>query len=261
MSVRESASTSADAAAGGPAAAAPKLSIVIPIYNEEGILHSAVVDLIERMSQVAAQDPRFDSYELLLSENGSTDSTVAVATELAARYPQVRIDSLGRPNYGAAMKAGILRARGEFVICDEIDLCDVDFYQRALGLLSAGEAEMVVGSKAMSGANDRRPLLRRAATLTINGMLRVMVGFHGTDTHGLKAFRRENLLGTVQRCIVDKDLFASEFVIRAEREGRRLREIPVHIAEKRPPSINLVKRVPNVLKNLAKLTYIIRIKG
>lgn len=97
MSVRESASTSADAAAGGPGAAAPKLSIVIPIYNEEGILHSAVVDLIERMSQVAAQDPRFDSYELLLSENGSTDSTVAVATELAARYPQVRIDSLDGP--------------------------------------------------------------------------------------------------------------------------------------------------------------------
>ena len=236
--------------------AAPTLDIVVPVYNEAHVLDANV----ERLAAHLRTTMPF-SWQITIVDNGSTDSTVAVATELAARYPQVRIDSLGRPNYGAAMKAGILRARGEFVICDEIDLCDVDFYQRALGLLSAGEAEMVVGSKAMSGANDRRPLLRRAATLTINGMLRVLVGFHGTDTHGLKAFRRENLLGTVQRCIVDKDLFASEFVIRAEREGRRLREIPVHIAEKRPPSINLVKRVPNVLKNLAKLTYIIRIKG
>lgn len=242
-------------------AAAPELSIVIPIYNEEGILHAAVVDLIDRLATAAAQYPLLASYEILLSENGSSDGTVAIAQELSRRYPQVRIDSLGRPNYGAALKAGILRAAGTYVLCDEIDLCDVDFYVRALQLLTTGAAEMVIGSKAMSGANDRRPLLRRAATLTINGMLRVLVGFHGTDTHGLKAFRRDRLLGTVQRCVVDKDLFASEFVIRAEREGRQLREIPVHIVEKRPPSINLVKRVPNVLRNLARLTYIIRIKG
>ena len=61
--------------------------------------------------------------------------------------------------------------------------------------------------------------------------------------------------------MVDKDLFASEFVIRAQREGKRVEEIPVHIVEKRPPSINLFKRVPNVLKNLARLTYVIRIQN
>jgi glycosyltransferase involved in cell wall biosynthesis len=239
----------------------PALSIVIPIYNEEGILHAAVVDLIERLSTEAAQQPLFSRYEILLSENGSRDGTVAVGKQLAERYPQVRIDSLGRPDYGAALKAGILRARGRYVLCDEIDLCDVDFYARALPLLESGEAELVVGSKAMAGADDRRPLLRRTATKTINGMLRVLVGFTGTDTHGLKAFRRDALLPTVQHCMVEKDLFASEFVIRAEREGRRLREIPVRIAEKRPPSINLVRRVPNVLKNLAILTYNIRLRG
>jgi glycosyltransferase involved in cell wall biosynthesis len=239
----------------------PALSIVIPIYNEEGILHAAVVDLIERLSSESAQQPLFARYEILLSENGSRDGTVAVGQQLAERYPQVRIDSLGRPDYGAALKAGILRARGRYVLCDEIDLCDVDFYARALPLLESGEAELVVGSKAMAGADDRRPLLRRTATKTINGMLRVLVGFTGTDTHGLKAFRRDALLPTVQHCMVEKDLFASEFVIRAEREGRRLREIPVRIAEKRPPSINLVRRVPNVLKNLAILTYNIRLRG
>lgn len=244
-----------------PAHDEPALSIVIPIYNEEGILHAAVVDLIERLDEATAKQPLFAHYEILLSENGSRDGTVAVGKALSERYPQVRIDSLGRPDYGAALKAGILRARGRFVLCDEIDLCDVDFYARALPLLESGEAELVVGSKAMLGADDRRPLLRRAATKTINGMLRVLVGFTGTDTHGLKAFHREALLPTVQHCMVEKDLFASEFVIRAELEGRRVREIPVRIAEKRPPSINLVRRVPNVLKNLALLTYNIRLRG
>ncbi|MBL9040852.1 MAG: glycosyltransferase family 2 protein [Myxococcales bacterium] len=239
----------------------PLVSIVIPVYNEEGILHSAVVDLIDRLHSAQAETPLLASYEILLSENGSRDATVQIGEELAARYPQVRIDSLGRPNYGAAMKAGIERARGTYVMCDEIDLCDVDFYQRALRLLESEQAELVVGSKAMSGAHDKRPLLRRVATQTINGMLRVLLDFHGTDTHGLKAFRRDRLLDTLSHCVVDKDLFASEFVIRAQREGKRTMEIPVHIVEKRPPSINLFKRVPNVLKNLARLTYVIRIQN
>jgi glycosyltransferase involved in cell wall biosynthesis len=211
-----------------------------------------VVDLVSRLSELRW------SYEILLSENGSTDRTVAIAEELAKKFPEVQIHSLGAPNYGKAMRQGILRARGEFVVCDEIDLCDTDFYQRALELLEARQAELVVGSKVMAGAEDRRPFLRHAATLVINGMLRVLVGFHGTDTHGLKAFRREALLPVARKCVVDRDLFASEFVIRAERDGVRVVEIPVHIVEKRPPSVNLFKRVPKVLRDVARLTYVIR---
>lgn len=232
----------------------PRLSIVIPVYNEEGILHSAVVDLVDQLSEMPW------TYELLLAENGSRDRTVEIGTELAARYPQVQIHSLGEPNYGKALRQGILRARGKFVLCDEIDLCDVDFHKRALEILRRDDADMVVGSKVMKGAEDKRPFLRHTATLVINSMLRVLVGFHGTDTHGLKAFERERLLDTVRRCVVDRDLFASEFVIRAEREGQRVTEIPVHIVEKRPPSINLFKRVPKVLRDISRLTYVIRFK-
>ncbi len=228
------------------------LSIVIPIYNEEGILASSVMELVDKLSRLPW------SYEILLSENGSRDRTVEIGGELAARYPGVSIHSLGQPNYGEALKQGILRARGTYVVCDEIDLCDTGFYTRALPLLGRGEADMVVGSKAMDGAHDKRPAFRRAATQVINGMLRVAVGFKGTDTHGLKAFRRETLLETVGHCVVDRDLFASELVIRAGREGLNVVEIPLDVTEKRPPSINLMKRVPNVLKNLVKLTYAIR---
>jgi glycosyltransferase involved in cell wall biosynthesis len=235
--------------------AAPHLSVVIPVYNEEGILHSSVIDLLSRLDELGW------SYEILLAENGSSDKTVAIGKELSLKHPQVSIHSLGEPNYGRALKEGILRARGEFVICDEIDLCDTDFYQRALVVLEHDHADLVVGSKVMEGAEDKRPLMRHAATLVINGMLRMLVGFHGTDTHGLKAFRRGRLLDTVERCQLSRDLFASEFVIRAERDGKRVTEIPVHIVEKRPPSINLFKRVPKVLRDIARLTYIIRVQG
>lgn len=233
----------------------PRVSIVIPIYNEEGILHSAVIDLIDRLKD-------FDwPYELLLAENGSKDRTVEIAEQLAERFPQVQVHSLGEPNYGKAMREGIFRARGEFVLCDEIDLCDTDFYRRALELLEANRADLVIGSKAMAGANDERPIMRHAATLVLNGMLRVALGFKGTDTHGLKAFRRAPLTEVARQCLVDKDLFASELVIRAERAGIRIQEIPIRVLEKRPPSVNLFKRVPNVMKNMAKLFVAIRVKG
>lgn len=231
---------------------APLLSVVIPIYNEEGLLHSAVVDLVSQLSELHW------SFEILLSENGSNDRTVAIGEELSRKFPEVQIHSLGAPNYGKAMRQGILRARGQFVVCDEIDLCDTDFYARAIELLEADRADMVVGSKVMAGSEDRRPFLRHAATLVINGMLRVLVGFHGTDTHGLKAFRRDRLVPVAEHCVVDRDLFASEFVIRAHREGKRVIEIPIHIVEKRPPSVHLFKRVPKVLRDIARLTYVIR---
>jgi glycosyltransferase involved in cell wall biosynthesis len=238
----------------------PRISIVIPIYNEQGILHSAVVDLRERLK------PFGWNYEIILAENGSKDRTVEIAHELAKKYGdpadgQVKIISIGEPNYGKALKQGILLAHGELVICDEIDLCDADFHRRAIEILDSGEADMVIGSKLAVGSEDERPAWRHVASIGYTSMLRVLLGFRGTDTHGLKAFRRLALLDIVRACLVDKDVFASEFVIRADRGGVRVKEIPVRLTEKRPPSINLFKRVPNVLRSVAKLTYAIRIRG
>jgi len=233
----------------------PHISIVIPIYNEEAILHAAVIDLRERL------EPLGWSYEIVLAENGSRDDTLVIASELHQKYPEVRFFSQGEPNYGGALRRGIEVARGDIVICDEIDLCDTDFHRRAVEILESGRADLVIGSKLAIGAEDARPLMRHAASIAYSGMLRIILGFRGTDTHGLKAFRRVALLDTVRACLVDKDVFASEFVIRADRGGVKTEEIPVHVIEKRPPSINLWKRVPNVLKNVAKLTYAIRIRG
>ena len=233
----------------------PHLSIVIPVYNEESILEDSTAELCG-----ALDDLGWD-YELILAENGSTDRTVAVGRELAAVSDRIHIFSTDEPNYGLALRRGILGARGELVICDEIDLCDIDFYLRAIPILEAHQADMVIGSKAMPGASDHRPIGRRLATRVLNGMLRVAVDFRGTDTHGLKAFRREALLPVVERCVIDRDIFASELVVRAFRDNLRVVEIPVRVAEKRRPASHLLSRVPNVLKNLARLTYVIRIKS
>jgi glycosyltransferase involved in cell wall biosynthesis len=230
----------------------PEVSFVIPVYDEEPILHAAVVDLRERL------EPYGLSYEIILAENGSRDATAEVARQLGARYSEVRLLQSATPNYGLALRQGILQARGELVICEEIDLCDVDFHLRALGLLRAKSADFVIGSKLIGGALDERPALRHAASQLYTGILHLLFDFGGTDTHGLKAFRRSVVLPIVEACQVDRDVFASELVIRAYRAALRIVEIPVRVLEKRPPSINLLKRVPGVVKNLWQLTWAIR---
>jgi glycosyltransferase involved in cell wall biosynthesis len=229
------------------------ISIVIPVYNEANIVREAAVELCRKLDELRWE------YELILSENGSVDGTLQILEALPAQLPRTRWLHEEDPNYGRALKIGILQARGDVVICDEIDLCDVEFYQRALPILEQG-ADMVVGSKAMKGANDGRPLVRRLATRTITLLLRVVTGFRGTDTHGLKAFKRERLVDVARACVVDRDLFASEFVIRAQRMGRDVREIPIALHEKRPPSTHLLRRVPRVLKGLFKLGWTIRVR-
>ena len=123
------------------------------------------------------------------------------------------------------------------------------------------DPDMARALKAAHGASDQRPIVRRVATRMHNKLLWAALGFKGTDTHGLKAFRRQSLLATIQRCVVDMDVFASEFVVRAWRDGLNVLEIPIQLHEKRQPSIHLFRRVPNVLRNVAKLVYVIRVRG
>jgi glycosyltransferase involved in cell wall biosynthesis len=231
----------------------PEISVVIPVYNEAQIVREAAEELARKLEALGWD------FEIVLAENGSRDGTPDVLRQLAQRDGRVRWFHEEKPDYGRALKRGILESRGRVVICDEIDLCDVAFYQRALPLIAEG-ADLVIGSKAMRGANDERPWIRRVATRTITVLLRLTTGFRGTDTHGLKAFVRERLEPVTRACVVDRDLFASEFVIRAQRAGRDVREIPIALREKRPPSIQLLRRVPRVLKGLFQLGWAIRVR-
>lgn len=233
----------------------PELSIVVPVYNEEQMLEASLVELCTRLDEMDLR------YEIIVAENGSTDATRDVATQVCEKLPNASTFSYPEPNYGGALREGIYRARGRFVICEEIDLCDVDFHLRALEHLRADRTDMVIGSKAMRGANDTRPLPRRVATKVYNAVLRVTLGFRGTDTHGLKAFAREAVVPIAAGCVVEHDVFASELVIRAQRAGLRVLEIPVEVCEKRAPSVHLMRRVPRVLGNLARLMMSIHVQS
>ncbi|RMH55392.1 MAG: glycosyltransferase, partial [Candidatus Hydrogenedentota bacterium] len=107
----------------------PDISIVIPLHNEEAILENAVRRLIE-MTRT-----RTDNFEIVLVENGSSDRTREIGNSLERRFREIVFLTISEPNYGYALKVGLLRARGRRILSDEIDVLDPSFHRAALAAL------------------------------------------------------------------------------------------------------------------------------
>lgn len=216
----------------------PVLSVVVPVHNEAAFLAHALPALIDAVSSVTADS------EILVMENGSTDGTATLATELGGTA--VRVIQLPRPDYGEAMKTGFELASGDWVVNVDIDYFSADFFR---AVLDSG-ADIVIGSKRDPGSDDRRPLVRRLATAVFNLILRAMFSSRVSDTHGMKGFRRHVIETFVPITVSRTDLFDTELVLRAERGGCRIEEVPVVVEELREARSSLFRRVPRTLRGL-----------
>lgn len=227
----------------------------MPAHNEEGYLEPAVKTVV---TALAGRDQGF---EVIIAQNGSTDATSAEGRRLADAYEAVRVLDLPSPDYGLALRAGFLQASGELVVNFDVDLVDLDFLERALAVMADPEVTVVVGSKRTAGSEDRRGPARRLVTATFSLVLRHGFGLRISDTHGLKALRRQPLAPLVAACHFGKDIFDTELIIRAERTGLRVEEIPVAVSDTRPPRTPIARRIPRTLAGLARLWLVLRRSG
>jgi glycosyltransferase involved in cell wall biosynthesis len=103
----------------------------MPAHNETVLLESSVRDVVDGLR---ARDKAF---ELMVVENGSTDTTLAIARDLAEEIDEVEVRTLPRPDYGSAMRTGLLESSGEIVVTFDVDYYDLDFLAAALDRSSA----------------------------------------------------------------------------------------------------------------------------
>lgn len=224
----------------------------MPAHNEAEYLPPAVHTVVAGLAQ------RGDGFEVLVVENGSSDETWAVAQRLAETYPEVRTHRLDRADYGAALRAGFLGSVGDIVVNFDVDFVDLDFLQTAVSALRSGPVAMVVGSKRNPGSQDRRAPARRLVTATFSLALRYGFGLGISDTHGLKAMRRQAVADLVEQCRFGQDIFDTELIIRAERAGLAVMEVPVRVSDTRPPRTALMQRIPRTLTGLVRLWATLR---
>ncbi|HSM02123.1 MAG TPA: glycosyltransferase family 2 protein [Acidimicrobiia bacterium] len=226
------------------------ISIVIPVHNEVGFMPAAMERLMAELGTVDA------TFEVIVAENGSTDGTGEVADQIAEDDPRVRALRLPEPDYGAAMRAGFMASTGEWVVNFDIDYFSADFLRAALEL--SNEADIVLASKRAEGAEDRRSLFRRLGTLGFNILLRLMFGSKVSDTHGMKMVRGSLARELTPTVISNLDLFDTELVIRAERAGARIREVPARVEELRDARSSFLSRVPRTLKGMWRIRRALR---
>jgi len=225
--------------------ARPTFSVVVPVHNEADYLPEALVELFQELATVAADTT------VLIAENGSTDGTADEVKKAMQQYPSLSLISLPTPDYGAAMRDGFLATTGDWAVNFDIDYFSGDFLNTVLEV-GIG-ADIVLASKRAEGADDRRSPFRRFGTWTFNQILQFGLGSEVSDTHGMKAVRRSVVSDVVPRVRSTQDLFDTELVVRAERAGYRIVEVPAVVEEKRATKTGLITRVPRTLRGIAAI--------
>jgi glycosyltransferase involved in cell wall biosynthesis len=229
---------------------APAVSVVMPAFNEAEIITTSVKDVVTSLRERGAD------FEVVIVENGSTDHTLALARELEDTYEEVRVEHRDEADYGLALRAGLLSAHGDAVVNFDTDYYDVEFLDAAVARVTPDDGPaIVVGSKRAAGATDTRSPLRKLATAVFSTVLRVAFGLTVSDTHGMKAMRRTAVEPYARDCKFGQDLFDTELILRCERAGLKVSEIPVEVHELRPARTSILRRIPRTLLGLCKLRW------
>jgi len=219
----------------------------MPVYNEEAILEKQIVKLIREIDKVLP----LSEYEIVLVENGSRDKTYQVAQKLAKLYSQIRVFHLENPSYGQAFKEGIKQARYDTVVQFDIDFWDTDFLD--LSLLLLGRYDFIIGSKNLGTSIDRRPLTRKIFSKMLEFFLKFYFNVPFSDTHGIKAMKRQLILPLIDEVQSQNHFFDSELLIMCHYLRYSFKELPVSLQEIRGTRFSFLIRTVETLYEFIKL--------
>jgi len=206
----------------------PKLSIVVPAYNEAARLGVTLRKILAYLNETAPEA------ELILVDDGSDDETAAVAErstgELGAVSMRVLRYETNRGK-GYAVRTGLLAASANIALFSDADLSTpITETPKLIDPIRKGECDLTFGSRAL----DRRligvhqPWRREQGGRIFNLIVRLATGLPFWDTQcGFKAFRMNVCRPLIEAAQIDRFGFDVELIYLAHLARLRLREIPV----------------------------------
>jgi hypothetical protein len=205
-----------------------QLTVILPAHNEEKRLAEAVKSVKKACAAITP------AYEIMICEDGSKDRTYDVAKGLAKKDSRISVThSLKRLGRGAALTKALREAKGEVSVYMDADLSSDLRHLKELVSSVRGGAAIATGSRLMDSSATRRSVKRDIASRGFNMLVRVVLGSRLHDHQcGFKAFNTKKiqpLLGEVE----DTHWFwDTEMLVRAQRKGWRVDEIPIEWSEK-----------------------------
>jgi len=228
------------------------LSVVIPAYNEAQRLPPYLA-LVRRYLE--SEYP--DRYEVVVVDDGSEDGLANVLAQAGADWPRLR--GIAHPHNqgkGAAVRTGVLAARGRLVLFADADgATPIDEARRLAEAIAAG-ADVAVGSRLLAAPGVRRT---RAWARGLSGRLfaavaRRLIGLAIRDTQcGFKMFRAEAACRLFSLACEPRYLFDLEILALAARLGYKIVEVPVNWREVPGGHLHLARELPKVVADLWRI--------
>ncbi|HVB92347.1 MAG TPA: glycosyltransferase [Acidimicrobiales bacterium] len=228
------------------------VEIVVPVYNEAAHLRLRIGELR------AYLDGSFPFRALVtVVDNASTDGTFGVATALAASMPGVAALHLPRKGRGHALRSAWSTSTAPVVAYMDVDLStSLDALLPLVAPLLSGQRDVAVGTRLARGAHVVRGPKRELISRAYNLLLRLSLRGRFSDAQcGFKALRREAALLLLPLVEDDGWFFDTELLIKAERMGLRITEVPVDWMDDPDSRVQIFRTALSDLRGVWRLSH------
>ena len=208
-----------------------RLTVIIPMYNEAARIAQSLTTLHGALA--SCLDP--DDFEIIAANDGSADNSAEIVLELTKELPRLRLISLEKnQGKGGAVKAGMLEAKGDFVLFTDSDLAyGTDHILSFLAAFEAGRGQAILGSRALcpEGYAGYTPL-RRFLSKGYLWLIKTVAGFSYTDSQcGIKGFERSLAHALFSELETVGFAFDLEILLALKDQKAAVFEMPVRINE------------------------------
>lgn len=214
-------------------------SIVIPVYNESSCLEESLETV-----QAFMESRYAGGYEVVCVDDGSSDNSMEILTRLEEKMPLSILSNGSNKGKGAAIRNGMLAAKGDPVFFFDADLSTpLIQVERFLPCFEEGH-EVVIGTRKSAKAEIQKfqPPHRVIMGLGYTYMVNFMMGMKISDyTCGFKAFSRKALDLIFPEARIDGWSFDVEILYLAHRHGLKILEVPVSWENKPGSKVRLVR--------------------
>lgn len=202
-----------------------RYSIVLPAYNESERIGASLDKIL------AYAEARGRSAEVIVVNDGSTDTTAQIAREYAAKHPTLQLlENPGNRGKGYSVRNGMLHATGDILLFSDADLSSPIAEADKLFAAIENGADVAIGSRWLQTGlqKKRQPLHRQILGRIFNLALRIILGLNFKDTQcGFKAFTREAAQALFPLQQVERWGFDPELLYLAKKLGFTIKEVPV----------------------------------
>jgi glycosyltransferase involved in cell wall biosynthesis len=227
-----------------------EVEIAVPVYNEELALGKSVRKL---HAYLRASFPF--TWRILIVDNASTDGTLKVAERLSRELPGVDAMHVRAKGRGRALRAAWLGSPAEVVCYMDVDLStDLRALLPLVAPLVSGHSDVAIGSRLATGARVVRGPKRELISRGYNRLLHAALRTRFSDAQcGFKALRADTARELLDQVSNDEWFFDTELLVRAQRRGLRIHEVPVDWIEDSDSRVEIVPTAIEDLRGVARL--------